>query len=64
MTKDVLDALRFCGLLEDLSRIVLQFVRELPRPYSAIYPAPLHFLDDRDGFETYDPDELFSLPGT
>ena len=64
MTKDVLDALRCCGLLEDLSRIVLQFVRELPRPYSAIYPAPLHFVDDRDGFETYDPAELFKLPGT
>ena len=58
------DVLLAFGLLPELARIVLEFAREVPRPYTRIYPAPF-FLDDRsEDFASYDPQELYELSGT
>ena len=59
------DVLLANGLLPELARIVCEFAREIPKPYTRIYPAPIIFLDDRsEDFASFDSQELFKLPGT
>ena len=59
------DVLLDLGLLPELVGIVLEFAREVPKPFSVIYPTPIIFLDDRsEEFASFDPAELFELQGT
>ena len=58
------DVLLDLGLLPELVGSVLEFAREIPKPFSVIYPTPIIFLDDREGFASFDPQELFELSGT
>ena len=59
------DVLLDLGLPPELVGLVCEFAREVPKPYTKIYPAPIIFLDDRsEEFASFDPAELFELQGT
>jgi len=65
MSKDVLEAIESSsGLLDDLCRVVLDYIRELPRPFvfrPLTTPVPL---DDRaENFGSYLGEDLITLSG-
>ena len=60
----MLDVLKAFGLLPELVGLVLEFAREVPKPYKRIYPAPIYLDDRSEAFASYDPAELFELSGT